>query len=305
MAPSRTPSHTRPAAGRPPATSRAPAGPPEAVRPPIVVLPRDDAAPAAAGRRSLQRRRLVVVLAFVLLAAFVVVVGSLIRGDGSRRAAVPPVASVPAGPQPSAAVAPTTTAAAAAVAPPDVVGEFTFAGGYGSVLGTGGALRPFKVSVETVLGLGDGAAFAAEVERILGDPRGWIAGGDVRLQRVPAAAASDFTVYLASPDTSERMCRAGGLETGGFSSCRLPGQLVINQDRWQDAVPDYGAPLETYRAYAVNHEVGHQLGYEHESCPGPGQPAPVMQQQTYGLNGCVANAWPYIDGRRYPGPPAD
>jgi hypothetical protein len=216
------------------------------------------------------------------------------------------VASVPAGPETSgqsaAAAAPD---AAGVAAPPDVVGEFTFAGGYGPVVGTGGALRPFKVSVETALGLGDGAAFADEVERILADPRGWIAGGDVKLQRVPASAASDFTVYLASAQTSERMCRQGGLETGGYSSCRLPGQLIINRERWEDAVLDYGAPLEAYRAYAINHEVGHQLGYGHEACPGPGQAAPVMQQQTYGLKGCVANAWPYIDGRRYTGPPTD
>jgi hypothetical protein len=181
---------------------------------------------------------------------------------------------------------------------------FTVVAGYGPVLGTSGTLRRFKVAVERTLGQGNGGDFADEIDRDLGDPRSWIAGRQFRLQRVPDSDAAEFTIYLASATTSAKMCAAGGLTTDGYTSCRLPGQVVINNDRWQDAVPDYGASLETYRAYAINHEVGHQFGYGHESCPAPGRPAPVMQQQTYGLKGCVANAWPYINGKRYAGPPA-
>jgi hypothetical protein len=148
------------------------------------------------------------------------------------------------------------------------------------------------------------AGFAAEIDRTLGDRRSWIAARRFRLQRVPISAHADFTIFLASARTSERMCRTGGLETGAYTSCRLPERVIINDDRWRGSVRGYGAPVSSYRQYVINHEVGHQLGHGHEACPGKGRPAPVMMQQTYGLKGCTANSWPYPKGRRYAGPPA-
>ncbi len=179
-------------------------------------------------------------------------------------------------------------------------GAFTAAAALGGERGTAGRLHRYRVAVEDGTGQ-DPMQVAAIVDATLGDPRGWTASGKVRLQLVPGDAPADFTVLLATPKTSEAICATGGLRTEGYSSCRLPGRVVLNLARWLTAVPDYGAALDEYRQYLVNHEVGHQLGHGHEACPGRGQPAPVMQQQTYGLEGCVANAWPYIGGRRYSG----
>ncbi|MEV0157347.1 DUF3152 domain-containing protein [Micromonospora sp. NPDC050686] len=183
-------------------------------------------------------------------------------------------------------------------------GSFVTAAGTSPVRGSGGQLRRYRVAVERDSGR-DPDAFAAEVDDVLGDDRSWTASGGLRVQRVADADTADFTVYLATPGTSERMCAEGGLHTEGYTSCRLPGQVIINLARWMDGVPDYGAPLEVYRTYVINHEVGHEFGELHQGCPRPGAPAPVMQQQTYGLDGCVANAWPYVDGTRYEGEPTE
>jgi Protein of unknown function (DUF3152) len=185
--------------------------------------------------------------------------------------------------------------------PPAGTGSFRYAPGPGPVAGRSGPLLRFRVAVEVGTGQ-DQVAFADAVDAILADPRGW-KGEGLRFQRVPELAPAEFTIFLASPVTSELMCAGGGLRTERYSSCRLPGQVIINWARWMAAVPNYGASIAVYRAYAINHEVGHELGYGHEACPAPGQPAPVMQQQTYGLRGCTAYAWPYLNGMRYTGPP--
>ena len=80
-------------------------------------------------------------------------------------------------------------------------------------------------------------------------------------------------------------------------SCRGGKDVVINLKRWTQGSPSY-AP-GPYRDLVVNHEVGHFLGHSHVSCPGDGKPAPVMQTQYYGMNGCVPNTWPYTNDDTY------
>ncbi|MDG4828367.1 DUF3152 domain-containing protein [Solwaraspora sp. WMMD1047] len=227
-----------------------------------------------------------------------------------RGATTPAIAPAAEPPSVAPPAVPTSGQAAQRPAPADRppptypetgAGDFGYATGQSAVLGRAGTLRRYRVAVERGIDQ-DPAGFAGTVDGILGHPDGWTASGELRLRRVPRVASAEFTVFLATPGTSERICATGGLRTERFTNCRLPGQVIINAARWFGAVPGYGAPVEVYQAYAINHEVGHQLGHGHEACPGAGRPAPVMQQQTYGLHGCRAYAWPYRAGRRYAGP---
>jgi hypothetical protein len=185
-------------------------------------------------------------------------------------------------------------------------GTFTYARTTGRVLGTSGPVRGFRLAIESNIDVVSMADFTAKVDATLGDPRSWTAGRTYRLQQVPSSRSYDFTVYLATSKTVERLCAP--LQTNGYTSCRQGSRVVLNLDRYMTSVDGYraaGTSLETYRTYMINHEVGHALGHDHELCPRPGAPAPVMQQQTLGLHGCTPNPWPYINGEAYDGPPAD
>lgn len=131
----------------------------------------------------------------------------------------------------------------------------------------------------------DRARSARTIARILADERGW-QGPTFR----QVDAAGDLRILLATPGTTDALCAP--LLTNGEVSCRNGDLVVLNARRWTFGIGDYDGALPAYRTYLVNHEVGHAIGYGHEACPGPGEPAPVMQQQSYGLDGCVRNPWP-------------
>ncbi|MEV6597921.1 DUF3152 domain-containing protein [Actinoplanes sp. NPDC051346] len=183
--------------------------------------------------------------------------------------------------------------------PADGTGAFAAAGAESAGKGRGTVMRYRVLVEEGIRGISAGT-FADAVRRTLADPRGWTADADRSFRRVERDEPRDFTVYLVTPGTRDELCQDGG---DGYTSCRNGDKVVINVARWAKGVPGYRAGLGAYRQYLINHEVGHRLGQGHELCPGRGEPAPVMQQQTLGLHGCKPSSWPYREGERYAGPP--
>lgn len=165
-------------------------------------------------------------------------------------------------------------------------GKFLIADGRSPLTGTG-APTTYTVEVEREVPVGRGAA-AGIVDQVLTDPRGWTASGTHALGRV--SEMGDIRVLLATPETTDTLCAP--LETAGRYSCRNGDLVVLNAWRWLNGAPAYADDLRNYRRYLISHEVGHALGNGHVECPGPGQLAPVMMQQTKGIGTCTPNPWP-------------
>jgi hypothetical protein len=161
--------------------------------------------------------------------------------------------------------------------------------GAGRRVGTGGKLYRYTVEVEDGIDPSSYAgddAFAAAVEGILSDGKSWTQNGKLSLQRVDGSGSKpDFRVSLTTPDTTHRpnVC---GFDISFEASCYrrdFQRRVLINLSRWTHGALAYAGNLTWYREYAINHEVGHALGHQHEGCGGDGEPAPVMMQQSFGV----------------------
>ncbi len=180
------------------------------------------------------------------------------------------------------------------ITPPPVPGPVRYRVAWlrdGRALASGelATLRLFRVNTYAVRTHGtvraDVEEFARLAAQTYADGRGW-ARAYQRFEQVDRDA--DFTLYLAQ---ASRM--------GDFSStcdvrysCRVGKNVVINETPWLKKTPSFKGDLRTYRHMVVNHETGHWLGLGHRGCSSRGALAPVMMQQSKGLGGCRANAWP-------------
>lgn len=224
---------------------------------------------------------------------------------GGTPSGAPASPRVPVSPAPSKSSAPPKASPREEKAvDPDSVpssGPGTFTVAHAGV-SPGGSGSRYRVEVEDGIGVDpDGAA--EDIAEILADPRGWGKGG-ARSFRQVADDSAGLVIRIGTPRTTDRLCGRYGLDTGGEVNCRGGKNVMVNLSRWQLGSPTFDGTASEYRALIINHEVGHWLGHGHETCPGPGQPAPAMMQQIKGLKGCVSNAWPYDEKGRYLGGPS-
>jgi hypothetical protein len=128
----------------------------------------------------------------------------------------------------------------------------------------------------------DPKQFRDEVKTYLADPNGWRSEGYVFVR----SSSPDVEIHLSSPRTLE----SNGCHDGTLSCAEMNGRhMHLNAMRWTQGAPPSKLPLKKYRQYMVTHEMGHILGHDHVDCPGPGQPAPLMMQQTRGIGRCNPN----------------
>lgn len=122
------------------------------------------------------------------------------------------------------------------------------------------------------------------------DIRGWNDNGKIAFRRVTSGCT--YNVVIAAPS----LMTSYGAICDDYYNCQVGNSVIVNNDRWLYATDPWnktGQNIETYRLLIINHETGHRLGfYDNPTCPGAGQPAPVMMQQSIDLKGCVFNEWP-------------
>ena len=124
--------------------------------------------------------------------------------------------------------------------------------------------------------------FSRDVAIYLSDPDGWESKG-FRFEEVQQRP--DVVIHLSSPAELRKV----GCD-GNLSCAELGGKhLRVNSMRWTQGSKESKLDLEDYRQYVMSHEMGHILGHDHVKCAGPGQPAPIMMQQTLGIGKSTPN----------------
>jgi Protein of unknown function (DUF3152) len=157
-------------------------------------------------------------------------------------------------------------------------GDWHVVAGTSPQFGTG-KLTTYTVEVENGFQpTGGDAAFGSMVQQTLSNPKSWIGGGQIAVRRIDSGKP-DVHIRLASQQTArgKQIC---GFDIPYDTSCRVGDNVYINDARWELGAVSFQGNMLLYQQYAINHEVGHFFGGNHQPCTQNGGLAPVMMQQT-------------------------
>ena len=184
-------------------------------------------------------------------------------------------------------------------------------------VGTGTeAVTTYTVEVQDGMdtsSFGGDESFARLVDETLDNPKGWTHDPRFAFKRIDSGQPS-FRIALSASMTVRDACGYTiPLEVSCYNSGL--GRVVINVARWVRGAIAFQGDIGSYRQYAINHEVGHGIGFaQHQPCGSDGGLAPVMMQQTLSTanndiasldpggvvpaNGytCRFNPWPFPRG---------
>lgn len=150
----------------------------------------------------------------------------------------------------------------------------------------------YSYCVATRGAVSDLVIFENTIFRTLNDPRGWTRAGATFTYSADSSRC-DMVLYLSQSD----QITSFSPDCSNEYSCRVGQAVIVNDDRWNGGTPQWlaaGGTMDRYRVMVINHEVGHRLGHMDNEpfCSAPGQPAPLMQEQSMNLGGCTTNEWP-------------
>ena len=138
-----------------------------------------------------------------------------------------------------------------------------------------------------------------ELKKYLLDERGWKSQG-YDFTEVDDIKNADIQVYFKTNDELKKIVNYNknlmNLSITDYST--TPTTIYFNIENWNNPPKEFKEKnnrLSTYRAYLVQHEFGHAIGFGHEKRPEKSEnmkSCPVMLQQSkYTEPYCLANPW--------------
>lgn len=134
-------------------------------------------------------------------------------------------------------------------------------------------------------------AFVKEARAHIMHPRGW--SRRHHLEEVGNEKEAQVVIRLLPPKAMDSLY-GGHAHLRNLSvtdSRNDPIRIDIHQGNWDAPPAAFRGSKKIYRAYVINHEIGHALGFGHAGL-GRGK-CNIMAQQTKGTEGCTPNGYPF------------